>query len=300
MNRTIPASLCLLFVVSLAPASFAQAPPAAQPTPAPSAAPAPAASAPVPPAPATTTAPAPAPAPAQCFPACRDGYLCDRGACISACNPPCPAGQACAGSGQCVSTQVAAPAPAPAPGGAYGATGPADAGWARGAAVFGYISGAVILGGTAGVVALNDSSTDDDARTLGIVTTLYLAASAPVVAVGGGSAREHPAVKGNSALRIVSWIGYGLTLVDAAFLVGVSFESEVSNAHILSVGVLGALSTVGLALDAHISASQADAVRMAEQPRAALTLAPAFGLTRPANPLTSAGRVPWAGVGGTF
>jgi hypothetical protein len=53
----------------------------------------------------SATLPAPAPA-AQCLPACRSGYLCHQGQCISACNPPCSAGEICTGSGVC---QLSAP-----------------------------------------------------------------------------------------------------------------------------------------------------------------------------------------------
>lgn len=32
----------------------------------------------------------------QCFPACRDGYICDpTGKCVEACNPKCPSGYEC-------------------------------------------------------------------------------------------------------------------------------------------------------------------------------------------------------------
>ncbi len=49
---------------------------------------------------------------AQCFPACRDGFLCHQGQCISACNPACPEGQVCAGSGTCVPAHAYTPPPA--------------------------------------------------------------------------------------------------------------------------------------------------------------------------------------------
>jgi hypothetical protein len=38
----------------------------------------------------------------ECFPECRDGYLCHEGACIEACNPPCAEGKTCSSEGQCV------------------------------------------------------------------------------------------------------------------------------------------------------------------------------------------------------
>jgi len=55
--------------------------------------------------------------PAECVPACRDGFVCHQGQCISACNPPCGAGQRCSGAGMCVAAQAApiAPVSQPAP-----------------------------------------------------------------------------------------------------------------------------------------------------------------------------------------
>lgn len=38
----------------------------------------------------------------ECFPPCREGFLCHEGQCVSACNPPCAAGETCTPSGQCV------------------------------------------------------------------------------------------------------------------------------------------------------------------------------------------------------
>jgi hypothetical protein len=130
------------------------------------------------------------------------------------------------------------------------------------------VSGAIILGGTVGVMTQNDTSTEDEARALGIATTTYLAIADPIVAVGGSSARDNPSVKGSPPLRIVSWIGYGLAILDASFLVALSFDSEISNAHILSVGMLGAFSAVGFGIDAQMSAQQAEA--LAAAPPAAL------------------------------
>jgi hypothetical protein len=48
----------------------------------------------------------------QCVPQCRTGYVCVEGACVSACNPPCAAGEMCASDGNCVASQ---PPPASAP-----------------------------------------------------------------------------------------------------------------------------------------------------------------------------------------
>jgi hypothetical protein len=38
---------------------------------------------------------------AACFPACREGYVCKDGQCLSLCNPPCPADQSCVGGRRC-------------------------------------------------------------------------------------------------------------------------------------------------------------------------------------------------------
>ncbi len=51
---------------------------------------------------------------AECVPACRSGYLCHEGQCISACNPPCSAGEQCTSAGECVA-QPSVPPPAQTP-----------------------------------------------------------------------------------------------------------------------------------------------------------------------------------------
>lgn len=58
---------------------------------------------------AQADAAAPAAAGAQCYPACRSGYLCHNGACVSECNPPCEAGL------ECRDRDCHTPAPPPAP-----------------------------------------------------------------------------------------------------------------------------------------------------------------------------------------
>lgn len=49
-----------------------------------------------------------------CAPACRDGFSCVAGGCVSACNPVCTSGESCVGHGAeatCVSRSAAAAAP---------------------------------------------------------------------------------------------------------------------------------------------------------------------------------------------
>ena len=48
----------------------------------------------------------------KCVPTCRDGYVCHKGECILACNPPCAEGEVCVSDGQCVAAEAPAAAPA--------------------------------------------------------------------------------------------------------------------------------------------------------------------------------------------
>lgn len=52
---------------------------------------------------------------ASCIPACRDGFICHGGQCVSACNPPCASGQVCRGAGTCAWEPAPPAAPALAP-----------------------------------------------------------------------------------------------------------------------------------------------------------------------------------------
>jgi hypothetical protein len=65
---------------------------------------------------------APAAAAAACVPQCRTGFVCSKGQCVSLCNPPCEASEACTASGECVplapaasTVPTAAPAAPPQP-----------------------------------------------------------------------------------------------------------------------------------------------------------------------------------------
>ncbi len=40
----------------------------------------------------------------ECVPQCRSGFTCVTGACVSACNPACGAGETCSGAGECMMT----------------------------------------------------------------------------------------------------------------------------------------------------------------------------------------------------
>jgi hypothetical protein len=227
---------------------------------------------------------------AACFPACRSGFLCHEGRCISACNPPCGAGETCTGAAQCVPTvpatptvflSEAAPADVPPP--------VADAGWARGAFYFGATSVVIDVALTTAVVMTNPQQ-PSTSRTLGGLSIAVFGVTVPFLALGGGSARSHPEVRGHFGLRVASWVGYALTLGGAAVLLARSHHKIMDDKPIIAVGALGALSTLGFTLDARASAMQAERLRgtSASQPIIGLTSGRAGGV------------VPTLGWAGTF
>ncbi len=220
------------------------------------------------------------------------------GACFVSLPAPTPAAYAPAAGATIAAPPPAAPPPAvsvpsflaqpPAGGGyaypptagtlGYGYAAP-DPGWASGAAVFGYVSSAAIMGLTIASMSKNDDEHGDQARNIGIGATVYFAVAVPIVAAGGGSARNNPQVVGSPGARLWSWIGYGLTVVDAAATIAVSYDKKISNTQIFSIGFLGAWSTLGMAVDAGASARQAESLRMQMGPRAAaITAQPAVAL----------------------
>jgi hypothetical protein len=161
------------------------------------------------------------------------------------------------------------------------------------------LSAAVIVAGTIGSMANNETSTADTARNIGGATTLYTAVAIPIIAVGGGSARENPQVHGSRPLRIVSWIGYGVTLADASVLIALSFSTPIDNGQIASVGALGAVTALGFSVDASTSAGEADALRerMARPSAAApFVVTPSLGAARAVTGQV----VPTYGLAGTF
>jgi hypothetical protein len=139
----------------------------------------------------------------------------------------------------------------------------------------------------------NFPDAEDVSRITGGVAISYAAVSIPLVAIGGGSARHHPEVNGVLGLRIAGWIGYGLTLADATALLVLSFDHPIDNWHVASVGLLGSTTAAAFAIDATISASQANSIRARSN---GLTLHPGFGVAR-----TSAReQVPLLTLQGTF
>jgi hypothetical protein len=218
---------------------------------------------------------------AACFPACRAGYLCHEGQCVSACNPPCGVGETCTAAGECRAAVLIAPAPpesetpsALPPPNAVQTT--ADPGWARGASYLGFVSAGVDVALTAAVIATNPHQ-PGRSRTIGSWAIAVFGMTVPVTALGGASARTHPAVVGRPRLRIASWVTYAAALADSAYLLSRSRIAVIDNRYVVGAGLLGTLSTIGFALDAHASASQAEAVR------ASAPSQPSLGLAMTAN-----------------
>ncbi len=133
--------------------------------------------------------------------------------------------------------------------------GPADAGWAFTAGILGVVSAAGVVG-----LSIGSAATDGEPASayFGLAATGLLALSAPVVAVGGASARTNPLIQGSSSVRTFGWIGYGLSLTSAVALmfVGVA-DKDVPVGLIAATGILGAGSLVAFAVDAFNSDADA-------------------------------------------
>jgi hypothetical protein len=59
---------------------------------------------------------APSSGSAECFPTCREGFVCHQGQCVSECNPPCPRGQVCVQGQYCEPSEGAGAYEPPPPG----------------------------------------------------------------------------------------------------------------------------------------------------------------------------------------
>jgi hypothetical protein len=249
---------------------------------------------------------------------CKGNRVCRMGVC----EDPLPAQPAPYGTVYAPAAPAATPAPAPAPPPYYAPAPPppapsaipqpayaapvaapppvvqSDPGWAAGAATYGIVSGVVALG-----LAIASEATKEDtlpSAPLGGVATALFGISLPIVAIGGSSARGNPAVTGSLGLRIAGWIGYGVTLADAAFLLSQVGQRTLDDGLILSVGLLGAASMACFVVDARMSAAEATRLQILETggraqlgPRGGV-LAPLV-LRDPANPHRLATGLAWLG-----
>lgn len=167
---------------------------------------------------------------AGCVPACREGFLCHRGRCVSACNPPCGPQEVCTVQRQCVSRQAAAPPAQPPaaqpppqqPGAGSGAGGPRygeptqpdDPGWGRGAGIWGLLNIPILLGGATGVFFA-----DSDTAVGGIGGALTLYSGVATIVVGAGAASPSgPQVKSMTGTLVPGWILYAFSMASAVGL----------------------------------------------------------------------------------
>ena len=104
--------------------------------------------------------------------------------------------------------------------------------------------------------------TEDDVSTAtGAGATIIAGIGIPVAAFMAGKTRRITGVEGNPGLRLAGWIGYGLTITDAVTMLALSETVEFGSGLILSVAILGSLSSVCLGIDAGQTAQQANSRR---------------------------------------
>lgn len=150
--------------------------------------------------------------------------------------------------------------PAPAPQ-ATGGTPPPDGqstgdDWALGAAIAGFIS----AGGVLGLAEASEFTRANEIPSipLGAAATVMLGAMGPVVFAGGASARRRPGAHGVVGLRVAGWIGYGVTLTDAVYLIVTGVGGIVPPPGVITIaGVSGALGLTAFAIDALVSHNSA-------------------------------------------
>jgi hypothetical protein len=246
---------------------------------------------------ATSEAAEAAPAGAGCTPACREGFSCVDGECVSKCNPPCGEGEKCTALGHCVaeggggeSGAASGEVPLMVSGqpDSTGAMGPGDPGWGYEAFVLGLISTAAATGLAAGSAVTHG---EPESAYLGLAALGTFTVACPVLAFGGMSARSNPIHRGYPTARTMSWIGYGVTLAGGIALGAAALgDEEIGPGWIVSVGTVGVLTMVGFTVDAYASASQA------ESPVGQLGTVPSYGLT----PSLALGPEPEGGMTGSL
>jgi hypothetical protein len=107
--------------------------------------------------------------------------------------------------------------------------------------------------------SLSAFSEDEDSNiNFGIGATVVAGIGIPIGALLTGKTRRITGVEGNSGLRIAGWVSYGLTIADAITMLALSEEVDFSGGPTISVAVLGALSSVFLAIDGSQTAHQAE------------------------------------------
>ncbi len=200
---------------------------------------------------------------------CKGDRVCTGGQCVAPATPPPPP------------ALVPAPAEPAAPSATDLSTHPMltqPSHWARPAGWVGIGAAAVVVG--FGVVSAATYDTTALAISSGAIAFIAAAAGAPIVAVGGASARFDPSITGIPGLRIAGWVGYGLAMVTGAAMIISGFFVTYSPALILAVSGLGAASLVCLSVDAFSSANGADEYIASHAHAGGPTVLPTLTLSR--------------------
>jgi hypothetical protein len=151
-------------------------------------------------------------------------------------------------------------------------------GWALPAGIIGIISAAGVLGLSIGsAVTLEDDFGFREvvpAVPLGVSAFVLTAAVAPIVFVGGGSARRGAGATGSLGLRIGGWVAYGVALLAGLYILlfNVADIIEAPEWLIIADGVVGALALVMFSADAFISHAEASQGAISQGPAILPTL----------------------------
>lgn len=226
----------------------------------------------------------------RCFPACRSGYVCYRQQCVSACNPPCPAGQQCLDGGRCVG--VGTPW-AMTPGPTTMAYAPQvrpialrSPGWATAAGIWGIANAVISLGAGTSTFFIEDEAARG---AVALSAVGYLGVATPFVVVGGNSSTGRSV----TGLEVMGWITYGLGMTGGLVLSMLHINNagpdrEASYYYYVPFGLLS-LANALFAGDAFVSASRATTY-------AAATLTPRVAFA----PDGAGGMAVRVGLGGVF
>ena len=134
---------------------------------------------------------------------------------------------------------------------------PPDTGWAYAAGIYGLAAYTAVLG--LGVSSEATRTEQVPGLPLGSAATAIHLASVPILSEGGASARDSAGVKGIPALRLASWILYGLSALGAVSLVGIGISNESPpDGVVASVTGVMCLSGALMTIDAFSSDSQAN------------------------------------------
>jgi len=141
--------------------------------------------------------------------------------------------------------------------------------WGLGAGVAGLIAAAAVA--TTGIIAGANTDVDHVYLPFATASTAMLVITTPIVFVGGKSARVEETVNGISALRIIGWIVWGLSVATSAvtFLAYAIADGPPPAELLYSTSSGGAVGELMIAGDAMVSAGQvtsAKAVLSSDQP----------------------------------